>query len=348
VGELFPTLINMNTIPVIFHQEDNRDAERTMLKSKDLNTRYIPFCKTSKDLQKEVGIVNASFECHLKAMVACNIINLVVGEKKRKLKLPFKVQNPMSQFGIVIIEKGVLKKKISYSSLEKRIDFGLLINDVESKSISSESISMLKKYFPNVHCKQQIQKFEIPKLPLESLEQILSPNILSPRMMVSPCVSPSIPITFEKDEEMENVLSDDLGRYFFKAHAFNEHSIESILFIEQVHNLFSLYSKKRLNYQYFKLKEIYETFLNPKDAMMLIHVPEKLSNLVLKHLKSFEESLCDEEMLELFIKDVSEILNVLVEFVKSTLSDTYSRFKTGKYYQDYKKGFSQEMVSYFV
>jgi hypothetical protein len=281
VGELFPTLININTLPVIFHQEDDKDEERTMLYSKDLNTRYIPFCKTSKELQKEVGIGNASFECHLKAIVACNLINLVVGEKKRKLTMPFKVQNPMSQFGIVIIEQGIVKKKIAYSSLEKRIDFGLFINDIGSKPSSSESNSTLKKYFPNV---QQVPPFQISKLQLEKITMEQSPVILSPRMMSPQILSPRVEspqLSMETDEEMEIILSDEIGRYFFKAYAINEKSVESILFIEQVQTLKSIYSEKGLNYQYSKLKEIYETFLNPKNAMMLVHVPEKLSNLLL-------------------------------------------------------------------
>jgi hypothetical protein len=277
----------------------------------------------------------------LKAIVACNLINLVVGEKKRKLTMPFKVQNPMSQFGIVIIEKGIIKKKIAYSSLEKRIDFGLFINDIGSNPSSSESISKLKKSFPKV------QQFQIPKLQLEKITMEQSPMTLTPRMMSPQILSPRIE-SFVSDEEMESILTDEIGRYFFKAHAINEKSVQSILFIEQVQKLQSIYSEKRLNYQYSKLKEIYETFLNPKDAMMLVQVPEKLSKLLLKQLKSFKESLCDEEMLKMYIKDVNEILNLLLEVVKSSLVDIYSRFKIGRYYQDYKNGSSLEMVSYLV
>jgi hypothetical protein len=317
VGELFPTLIMMNTIPVIFHKENKKDAEKEMLNAKDLNAKYIPFCKTTKELQKELGIGNASVGCHLKAMVACNMINLVVGEKKRKFTVPLKVENPMSQFGVVIIEKGIIKKKIIYSTLEKRIDFGLFINDIGSKPGCKESITKLKNSFPKVQAKIQRKNT----------------------------------LTINRKEEwtlIDDILSDDIGRYYFKAHAINEQSVENILFIEQVNQLKSIYLKKGYSYgeQFLKLKEIYKTFLDPKDAIMLVNVPEKLSNLLHKELKSFD-NLCVDEMNE-FIESVSELMNDLLKVVKSTLCDTYSRFKTGRYYQDYQKGSSIEMMTYLV
>ena len=65
VGKMFPTFLKLNTLPVIFHQENENDAKKAMEKSKDINVKYIPFCKTSKELQKEIGIASASMGNHM-------------------------------------------------------------------------------------------------------------------------------------------------------------------------------------------------------------------------------------------------------------------------------------------
>jgi len=77
VGKMFPTFIKLNTLPIIFHQENELDAKKTMENAKDLNVNYIPYCKTTKELQKALGIGNASMGSHMEAMVKANMIGLV-------------------------------------------------------------------------------------------------------------------------------------------------------------------------------------------------------------------------------------------------------------------------------
>jgi hypothetical protein len=312
LGQLLPTLLKLNTIPLIFHQEPEKDAKKGIQSSKDLNVNLLPYCKTSRELQKAVGVGTASIGSHMEAMVKGDMVGLVLGKKKRTLSIPVKVQNPLSQFGVVIIENGQIKKKIVYSTLHKRIDFGLFLNDIGNSFVSTESIVKAQQYFPNV---------QIGSNPFESLEKVEI-----------------------KEEEMslrEKILSDELGRFYFKAHATNEFSVENILIIEETLNMKSMSFQKdfKKEEQFHKLIQIYETFLNPKSAIMQVNITETLA----KEIKDLIETL-KEKGLENH-ENLNDVLDEVVQDVKANcLSDTFSRFLQSRYYEEYTKGTSNAMT----
>jgi len=67
----------LNTLPLIFHQENEETAAKAMSKSKDVNVKYIPYCKATRELQNLLGIGSASMTNHMEAMVRCNVIGLM-------------------------------------------------------------------------------------------------------------------------------------------------------------------------------------------------------------------------------------------------------------------------------
>ena len=81
------------------------------------------------------------------------------------------------------------------------------MNDVGSNLSSSEQVSKLMKMFPYVLSSK-----------LEQIEEPLGDG--------------------HKREwsEIEKILSDEIGRYYFKAHATNEYSVENILLYEEISN----------------------------------------------------------------------------------------------------------------
>jgi hypothetical protein len=312
LGLLLPTLLKLNTIPLIFHQEPEKDAEKGINGSKDLNVNLLPYCKTSRELQKAVGVGSASLGSHMEAMVKCDMVGLVLGKKKRTLTIPVKVQNPLSQFGVVIIEKGQIKKKVVYSTLHKRIDFGLFLNDIGNTFISTESIIKAQKYFPGV---------QIGSNKLGSIEKV--------------------EVKEEEKSLREKVLSDDLGRFYFKAHATNEFSVENILVIEETLNMKAMPFQKdfKIEEQFHKLIQIYETFLNPKSAIMQVNITETLAKEIEDLIKTLKEKGLDN------YENLNDVLDEVVNDVKSNcLGDTFSRFLQSRYYEEYRKGTSDAMT----
>ena len=83
VGKMFASFIKLNTLPIIFHQEKDETACKAMDNATDLNVKYIPFCKVTKELQNLLGIGSASMGNHMEAMVKSNVLGLM--SKKYKI-----------------------------------------------------------------------------------------------------------------------------------------------------------------------------------------------------------------------------------------------------------------------
>jgi tyrosine-protein phosphatase YwqE len=99
VGKHLKTMIQMNTIPVIVHQERDEVAIKYFKNTKDMNVCHIPYAKTTTKLQGLLGINNASLYNHAEAMIKTDLLNLMIGPKKKfhhsfqRLQSSFKVWN---------------------------------------------------------------------------------------------------------------------------------------------------------------------------------------------------------------------------------------------------------------
>eukprot|EP01080_Neovahlkampfia_damariscottae_P011454 gene11454-4619_t len=315
VGKMFPTFLKLNTLPIIFHQENENDAKKAMERSKDLNVKYIPFCKTTRELQRALGISSASMGNHMEAAIKSDLLGLVVGPKRRNFTIPVKVINPFSQFGVISIESGVVKKKVVYSTLHKRLDFGLFLNDVGSNLISPKKVSKLMRTFPDV-VSEEIKVID------ESEEKR--------------------PI--EEWSEIEKVLSDELGRYYFKAHATNEYSVENVLVYEEVSMFKGMPLQKdfKKENQIKKAKEIYNTFLTTNSFLQL-NITDELGNEYKKRIEQLEKSTDN----NIDISDLFE--DLMIEVRCGVIKDTFARFKLSRYFQEYKNGeHGEKTMTYLV
>jgi hypothetical protein len=308
VGKNLKTMVQMNTIPIIIHQERDEDAVKYFGKSKDLNVCRLPFAKTSTKLQELLGITSASFYNHAEAMIKTDVLSLMVGPKKRNFTVPLNVSNPLSKFGIVFIEKGIVKREVIFSKLHKRIDFGLFLNDISSTSSFNPQIL---NYFKDFEGKEKVNFVN------STLEK-------------------------EDSKKLSKVIQSDLGRYYFKAFATSEYSIENISFYEQVSMYKNMRNSKKfeLSSQVEKIQELIETFLQPSSIMQLNTTNENISNL----LKNYQE------MKEGNIEKIDNLFDEILVDIMCVLEDTYSRFKFSRYNVEYEKAMisSNQTINYLI
>jgi RNAse (barnase) inhibitor barstar len=311
VGKNLKTMLQLNTIPVIVHQEREKDALKYFDITKDLNVCHIPFAKTTTKLQELLEINNASLYNHAEAMIKTDLLNLMVGPKKRNFTVPLSVSNPFSKFGIIFIENGVVKREVIFSKLFKRIDFGLFLNDVSS---CTKFDPQILNYFKSLELKDKVS---IISNSIGVLEQSNS------------------------DKDVTKVIQSDLGRFYFKAFATSEYSIENISFYEQVSMYKSMKNSKieDLSLQIAKIDEMFETFLKPSSIMQLNTTDEKISNAIEKYNGIKEGKV--ENLETLFDEILGDIMVVL--------EDTYMRFKISRYHQEYQKSLkSTQTINYLI
>jgi hypothetical protein len=312
VGKHLKTMIQMNTIAVIVHQQSEEDALKYFAKTKDLNVCHIPYAKTTTKLQDLLGINNASLYNHAEAMIKTDLLNLMLGPKKRNFTIPLNVSNPLSKFGIIFIENGTVKREVIFSKLYKRIDFGLFLNDVSSYSTLDLQIL---NYFKSLELKEKVS--------------IISDSIVYLDQKKS-----------EKD--VKSVIQSDLGRFYFKAFATSEYSIENISFYEQVSILKSMKNSKNedLSIQIEKIEKIFETFLKPSSIMQLNTTDEKISGAV----KEFQE------IKEGKVEKIENLFDDILVDIMVVLEDTYMRFQVSRYHQEYQKSLKSttQTINYLI
>jgi hypothetical protein len=308
VGKNLKTMIQMNTIPVIIHQERDQDAVKYFESTKDLNVCHIPFAKTTTKLQELLGITNASLYNHAEAMFKTDVLSLMIGPKKRNFTIPLNVSNPFSKFGIVFLEKGIVKREVIFSKLHKRIDFGLFLNDMSTTSSFDPKILQYFKF----------------------LEVNEKSNLVNSQL------------EHEDSKKISKLLQSDLGRFYFKAFATSEYSIENISFYEQV----SMYKNMRnskmfeLSAQIEKIQEMIETFLKSSSIMQLNTTDENIS-LLMKGYQEIKEGK---------VEKIDLLFDEILKDIMGVLEDTYSRFKFSRYQTEYEKALksTNQTINYLI
>jgi hypothetical protein len=161
IGLILPTMMKLNVIPVIVHQETDKIAQKFFSNSKDQFVSDLLFAKTTKKIQNLLGLANASIGSHIKGMVKGNIVNVML-KKNRAFTLNKHIINPLVQFGLFLVDKFEIKKNYITSdfgkffffkfSQAKRINFGYFINDFFIKEIDTDFsyIEKMNKIYPNI------------------------------------------------------------------------------------------------------------------------------------------------------------------------------------------------------
>jgi hypothetical protein len=196
--------------------------------------------------------------------------------------------------------------------LYKRIDFGLFLNDVSSYSTFDPQIL---NYFKSLELKEKVS--------------IISDSIVHLDQKKS-----------EKD--VKSVIQSDLGRFYFKAFATSEYSIENISFYEQVSIFKNMKNSKNedLSAQIEKIEEIFETFLKPSSIMQLNTTDEKISGAV----KEFQE------MKEGKVEEIENLFDDILVDIMVVLEDTYMRFQVSRYHQEFQKSLKSttQTINYLI
>jgi hypothetical protein len=313
VGKLLKTTIQLNVIPIIIHQEDPKDAMKYMEKCKDLNVKILPFARTTEKLQRLLDISSASLYNHAEAMVKTNALQLMNGPKKRFFTIPFTVINPFSKFGIVFFENGIVKRQVIFSKLYKRIDFGLFVNDTKETSTFDPQIL---QYFKGLELKE---KTSIIYKTNESEEKRKSVK------------------------KVEQVLQSDLGRFYFKAYATSEFSVENILFYEEVMNFKNMKNSKtfEISKQIEKAATMIQIFLT-KDSIMEVNTNDTIVEAILGKLQEFKNDTNEQ--------GIDSLFDELLKDIVSVLEDTFSRFIFSHYHQEYQKGLTStnQIINYLI
>jgi hypothetical protein len=311
VGKNLKTMIQMNTFPVIVHQERDEVAIKYFKNTKDLNVCHIPFAKTSTKLQELLGIDNASLYNHAEAMIKTDLLNLMIGPKKRNFTIPLNVSNPFSKFGIIFVENGAVKREVIFSKLYKRIDFGMFLNDVSSYSTFDSKILQYFKDF------QSSLKEKVSILPTHEMD---TKNL----------------------KKISSIVQSDLGRFYFKAFATSEYSIENISFYEQVMVFKNMKNSKsyELSAHIEKIEEMFETFLKPSSIMQL-NTTDEMIYVAVKGYQEIKEGK---------VENIENLFDDILGDIMVVLEDTYSRFKFSRYCTEYEKALSStnQTINYLI
>jgi hypothetical protein len=321
IGSLLGTLLKLNTIPIIIHQEDDEIAAQYMENSKDLNVKHLFYAKTTKSLQDQIGIASASLFSHIGSIIKSNMLGLMVGEKKRFFRMPHNVINPLSQFGVITIFKDHVKRKIIYSTLHKRVDFGLVLQQEGAfSSISDDYLSKILKYFPSYDFKKDFQRIN-SKLNLNEKQK-------------------------DSKLKLSDFLNNDLGRYFLKGFAVSEFSIENLLLYEEVLKFKEMKESSTFNFaEQLKLAKHILSYYLTENSIMQVNIPIQSAHDVENQLKSYEKEKHSK------YEDFEEIFDdIILDVQNNCLSDTFSRFKLSKYRKEYETFMNSEeqTINYFV
>ena len=123
----------------------------------------------------------------------------------------------------------------------------------------------------------------------------------------------------------KGVLSNEIGRFYFRNFSKIEHSIENLLFYEEVLLFKNLKEKKELKENAI---EIYNYFLS-ENSLFQINVTLKLSNEIDKKIKIQEEDSDDCIQIDVFDEIISDLL-------VNVIDDVFKRFEKSDYFDQYK------------
>lgn len=284
----------MNTIPIICAQESPEIVKNYF----DSHPQFanIPYVAgVDKSIQEAFGLKSATMLKHLKAMPKM-IPLLTQGYKfevfvkvvisNTYIQLPNKsVTDPLVEFGLFLVEKGKIIKKWEFKQFGVRPNYGVFLVDVEKEMPCDLSgIEKLQVMFP--HMKQMVatQKAQLAQ----------SNHILT----------------------LDEILHDKPKRSYFKMFCVNEHSVENILFVEQVEQF---KSESNTSKRAHVAAQMVNNFLL-ESSFMEINVNMALKKRIANHLleKGPVDALFDDAILELKV---------------TVLSDSFTRFKSSKLFE---------------
>ena len=320
-------MLKLNTIPIIIHQGEVKVADKYMTKCKDSHVQNLMYARTTKTLQDLLGIGSIGMMKHITAMMKMDLVEAV--KEKRTMDLPLKVINPFSAFAVVVLEFGKMSRKIIFESLDKRVDFPMLLPG-NKMDTSESSMTEILQYHPKFDWKKEFQRTN---------SRIFDKNFKFEKTKKSETEKEG------KSHDLIEFLADDMSRYYLKAFATLEFSVENLLVYEEVEKFKSL--RKSKSYDPIVELEMAKHILNHyllEGAYMQINIPVKLALTCKEAIEKAEEKKeQDEKFSEIFDDIVTDVRN-------NCIADTFSRFIVSKYKFEYEamKKSNNHTVNYFI
>jgi ankyrin repeat protein len=318
IGKTLFTMLKMNTIPIIGHQQNHETAKSYFANNKDPISKYLPYCRIGKEEREILGLFNSPLSEHMKTMK--KNLSAVIYEN-RYFSAPLDVVAPLTAFGVFVIENNHITKKIIYKDFTKKLNFGLILQEGMTKYQFNENEEEEEE-----NLKEIFEMFK--ELDFKKLKRELEDH----------------QIVFKKDEdekndellikEMNDVLYDDTKRYYFKAFAINEFASETLIFYDQV-LIYKSVPKEQWKNRKKIFEKIYTNFISD-DGISKIVISNKNSSPISKILVDENNDGYSDDVFDDILKEIKNIL----------IFDLFSRYKKSSIYEESKS--KNSTVTYFL
>eukprot|EP01080_Neovahlkampfia_damariscottae_P003970 gene3970-7226_t len=325
IGKSLFTMLKMNTIPVIGHQQNHESAVKYFQSNKDPISKTLPFCRIGKEEREILGLTNSPLSEHMKTMK--KNLSAVIYDN-RFFSAPTDVVSPLTAFGVFSIENNKITKKLIYKDFTKKLNFGKILQEGMTEyqyqdDEEDEDDKKEEKKFNQIF--ELFKDLDIQKLKEETAK----------KQETSIFKKDKEDIEFEKlEKEMNEVLYDDAKRYYFRVFTTNEFVSETLMFYEEV-----LIYKSIPSEQFKKRKKIFEkiyhNFISDAGISQIIISNKNVTPISTILLEGKKDSFKDE------VFD-----DVIVELKKNLMVDLFSRYKESSLYEESKS--KNTTVTYFM
>lgn len=286
VAQMFLGMLQLNTIPIIGHQQNNETASHFFKNSKHPIVKQLLYTKIGVKEREVLELKNAPLSEHFKTM-GSNLKSMIYD--KRYFQAPLDVIAPLTCFGVFLIEDSSITKKLIYENFTKRFNFGMFLQEgnYQTDKTSNELLKDFSELFNDFSLKD-LKKITNQIVKLDEQEKV------------------------SKDikDELGDFLKDEFKRYYFKAFATNEFCSESLMLFEEILQ-YKIEKNKRQ-----KLERIYSNYIS--DGISFVELPKKLieplQNLIVETKEECKIDLFDE--IELELKN-GKLLEIFGRFKKS-------------------------------
>jgi hypothetical protein len=333
VAMMMPYFMKWNTIPIIGHQQKESNVEKFFKNAKGV-TKYLPYCKIGRQERKTFGLTNAPLMEHFK-MMPLNMGAMLFGG--RSFALPLDVCEPLTCFGIITIENRSFIRKLIYKDFTKRLNFGVFLQGMKefTSDLPKDDRQDMSKYFKN------LKDFKIQVNETNNLNGGQSGRYSRKSRSGSRGSNSNLRMSSGKLEkegekvmtEMNQVLDDEIKRYYFKTYATNEFELDTVAFCEEVKEFKGL--SRDLKKRREKFQRIYVKYLATDGISQII-----VSNLMVAPImKIFVDGTYDKLKNDIIDDLYKDVMN-------NVLLDLFDGFKSDSLYRE--MGSKKTTVTYFI
>lgn len=307
VEEMFSQMLLTNTIPVIGHQQTQKSVDYYFQNTKSPILKNMLYTKIEKEDRELLGLKDSPLSQHIKTMGG-NFKAMIY--EKKYFQFPSDVIAPLTCFGVFSVEHSKITKKVIYEDFSKRLNFGIFLQDMGVSRVVDNEVDYIQR--------------------ITSLYKGLDLHVL--KRVTKEVISKTEKLEKTNTSELRTLLEDDTKRFYFKAFATNEYSLESLMFYEEI----ALFKKTKEKERKFRIAErIFKYYLDEK-GIYQVNTSSKFVGPIKEKIKSQNEDNITDVMFDEVLDDV----------IYYQINDTYSRFKKSKFFNAMES--DSDIVSYLI